>query len=229
MRKIVLVTLALLIGCTGQKDQTPPEIRTAYSINPIEVIVIYNEPIDPASAESTSNYLIHALDTAYADDTLLISEVFLVNDTSVKVITSPQTAFRWYVLHVKNVLDRAKNPISNTKVTFCGYGVAYWGEYKISVGTGNAPIITWSPDDKIYELTVTEYFCDGSDSVRWRITAKDTLGFSGPVTYKTIPEGTSQPEPTPPDTVLWLMPGHYYHIDITGIENAGDGHLRFIR
>ncbi|MBC8182337.1 Ig-like domain-containing protein [candidate division KSB1 bacterium] len=90
-------------------DVVPPTITEAVALSKDTVLVKFNEPVQQASIENTSNYSITG--------EIQINAATLVNDSSVYLITSDHLE-QDYSLTANNILDRAKNPNEGDNLTF---------------------------------------------------------------------------------------------------------------
>jgi len=94
-------------------DKTPPTIKSVLGVGKT-IRVMFNEPVESASAENVGNYAV--------DGGVSLSAVSLGSDRrTVTLVPSSMTDGATYGLTVNNVRDRAKVPntvLSNTRTTF---------------------------------------------------------------------------------------------------------------
>ena len=102
-------------SATTLSDTTPPTLVSAdASGDPTRVVVVYSEPVDQVSAETTSNYSI--------DNGIVVLGASLQPDPTVVVLTTSDHIDEVaYMLTVSNVRDRARNPNTIAAGSQVGY------------------------------------------------------------------------------------------------------------
>jgi alpha-galactosidase len=112
-------------------DTTPPALIDVASGDPEKVVVIFNKPVERASAETAANYAI--------DQGVRVFAAALGPDrVTVSLKTSPLRADTDYALSVNNVRDRARTVHTiapNSRQTFRYTGLYAW--WKLNDGQGD--------------------------------------------------------------------------------------------
>ncbi len=90
-------------------DVVAPIMTEAKALSKDTVLVKFNEPVQQASVENTSNYII--------TDGIQINAATLVNDSAVYLVTSDHLE-QVYTVTANNILDRAKNPNEGDNLSF---------------------------------------------------------------------------------------------------------------
>jgi len=165
---------------TTQADQTPPTIVSVTASSAVDkVVIVFSEPVEQASAQTTGNYAI--------DNSITVTAASLGTDgKTVTLTTFAHTEGITYTLTVNNVQDRASTPntiaanskksytyvgqlvISNTTVTS---GKAYvWGVIESPITEKNLYI------DRAYTFTTIDPVIEGYNYLK---TANDDKGSTG--------------------------------------------------
>ena len=98
----------------GGEDVTPPQLVSASASSTTEVLLSFNEALDPENISNTANYSISGLTVESA----LLAE----NAMGITLTTSTQTTGESYTVIVSNVEDIAGNIIAdNNTANFTGY------------------------------------------------------------------------------------------------------------
>ncbi len=158
------------------EDNTPPKIVRAEVINEKTVEVIFNEPIDPETAENKDNYMIN-------NGISIFSAKLDVRMTSVMLQTTKHEGGD-YVLSVKNIMDVHKNQIeSNTIENYTYIPEDNEAPYIVLTALENNEklVVTFSED-----LDVSSAMNDSNYAINKNITIKSVLSyFSKKVTLET--------------------------------------------
>ena len=95
-------------------DQTPPQLKRAYALDSVTVVLVFDEPLDSLSASATTNYAANGLTIASATP---IAPLF--NSVQLK-LSSPLQRATVYNLSVTNVTDCKGNPVGSFNTTKIG-------------------------------------------------------------------------------------------------------------
>jgi hypothetical protein len=117
-------------------DTTPPTLISVEASMGTEVVVLFSEPIEQASAETITNYAI--------DQGISISAATLDTDLKTVYLTvSPLSEEITYTLTANNIKDRATPPNTiapDTAETFI-YSISLMGDWKFDEGSEQQPAI----------------------------------------------------------------------------------------
>ena len=139
---------ASLIG--GGGDVTPPDIECAFSWGQNSIEVIFNEPLDPTTAENILNYNI--------DQGISITNAELdASDATLVHLTSSAQSNVFYTLIITNVEDVAGNPMPGDTTYF-------WGGISTIASAREDLDSDFIPDKKGDIITV-----EGTATVEWYI------------------------------------------------------------
>src|SRR6185369_13479665 len=146
------------------------------NLNPVEVRLIFSEPMDPITAQNTANYQIT---TSPGGATLAISSALLdVDERTVILTTASQTAGTLYKVVVNNVKDLACCPANTIAPNSTDYfffsgtlpQYAQRSDGYVIMEAENAQEIVTASDGDVFQLT------------------NSSSGFSG-VGYMVVPNG----------------------------------------
>ncbi|KUO73700.1 MAG: hypothetical protein APF81_01995 [Desulfosporosinus sp. BRH_c37] len=157
------LTKAAATGVTTTvSDLVPPQVHTDTAVvNSNLVKVVFNEKVDPATAQNKDNYEIYVT-AAPAQKLTIVSATLLANGTDVQLVTSTQLSGAGYTVKAANVKDIAGNVIlaTNNTDTFVG-----------SATTNTAPTIS------------SAVFADVDNDGKVSVNDTVTLGFSEAVKF----------------------------------------------
>jgi hypothetical protein len=105
---------------TVTADTTPPICTRAIYQNPTNVLLLFSEPLLPASATNISNYV-------FTNGLPVLAALLRTDNQSVTLVTAPMALGNNFVVVLNGLKDRASTPNTitpNTQVTFVAGGYA---------------------------------------------------------------------------------------------------------
>lgn len=153
-------------------DTTPPVIVSATATDDQHVDLLFDEPVDQASAEAVGNYALspsNSVATAALDGTNPALVHF--------ALASPMTNGTTYTVTVNGVQDLAGNAIANGTMnfTYAVFGIAQSGDVIINELMADPDPVVGLPNAEFVELfnTTTDQFFDLTG---WKITDGSSTG-----------------------------------------------------
>ncbi|HEX5133282.1 MAG TPA: Ig-like domain-containing protein [Candidatus Krumholzibacteria bacterium] len=200
---------------TAPPDTTPPAVTSVTAVDLFHVDVTFNEAVQRASAEQSSNYIIRILPPAMATDTLTIAFATLGTDQRTVTLSTWAMGPAEYSIGIAGVKDASGNAIQTPVVTtFNGTDAADTTPPVLvdrsptpgatGVGVGQPVTLRFS---EVVDLTA------GGSDPEWVVT-----GGGGPVSFQTEQVGYAEfalVQDAP------LAAGTQYTVTLNGVLDAG--------
>lgn len=118
-------------------DTNAPMLVGAYNVGTVQVVAVFNEPMDIATSETAANYKLNG--------GVLVSNAALSSDGQSVVLTvSPLTLGNYYTLSVSNVRDRATAPNTIGPGAYWNFRAQPFSPVAIGGATQVAPAVVYS-------------------------------------------------------------------------------------